>query len=68
MTKSDALFLAQNCPEVPWADGDFHALPGNLVTKVMQFADLWNYRKPRNANGSRTREFFYHVQRRLHTR
>ena len=36
MTKSDALYLAQSCPEIPWADGDFHALrdAGRRVIRV----------------------------------
>lgn len=37
------------------ATGDFHALPQLSVDLLLQEADAYGYRAPRNANGSRAR-------------
>ncbi len=42
---------------------DFHTLGSSEVESVLASADLYKYRKPRNANGSRGRYFFAYVQR-----
>lgn len=50
---------------VPWKAGDFHTLSSDQVDQVLDAADSANYRKPKNANGSRARYFFYAIQRKL---
>lgn len=45
------------------AEGDFHALPSDRVTQLLAYADLYRYRKPANANGSRGRYFHAYLQR-----
>lgn len=44
-------------------DTDFHTLPSRQVDRLLEFADLYKYRKPKNANGSRGRYFFAYLQR-----
>jgi len=44
-------------------DRDFHALPSETVESVIAAADEWQYRRPRNANGSRARYFHSYLQR-----
>ena len=45
--------------------GDFHTLPSSKVEVILDQARLCGYRKPKNANGSKGRYFFYAVQRKL---
>lgn len=42
---------------------DFHALSSADVDRLLVWADICKYRKPRNANGSRGRYFFARLQR-----
>lgn len=42
---------------------DFHALHSYQVQSLLDWADKWHYRKPRNANGSRARYFHAYLQR-----
>ena len=42
----------------------FHALPTDRVDALLAEADLYRYRRPRNANGSRARYFHDMLQRR----
>lgn len=42
---------------------DFHALDSDAVLTLVDIARAQGYRKPRNANGSRARYFFYAAQR-----
>lgn len=42
---------------------DFHTLSSADVDRVLAWADLCRYRKPRNANGSRGRYFLARLQR-----
>jgi hypothetical protein len=37
---------------------DFDALSPPEVERVLEAADAWKYRKPKNANGSRGRYFY----------
>lgn len=45
--------------------GDYHTLSSEKVEVILYQAKLSNYRKPKNANGSSARYFFYAVQREL---
>ena len=61
LTQQIALVIAQ-------ANGidlerDFFTLSENEVDSVIEAANGWQYRKPRNANGSRARYFFAYLQR-----
>jgi hypothetical protein len=47
---------------------DFHALSSSQVEVILEQARYSGYRKPKNANGSRARYFFYAVQRKTSTR
>ena len=42
---------------------DFHTLSSSQVTDLLLAADLFKYRKPKNANGSRGRYFHAYLQR-----
>lgn len=42
---------------------DFHALPAGQVDHILEAADAYKYRKPRNANGSRARYFHAFLRR-----
>lgn len=44
-------------------DRDFHSLNSETVESIIAAADEWNYRKPRNANGSRARYFHAYLCR-----
>lgn len=55
MDKSDARELARNYG-IP-LNRDFHSLNTDTVESIIAAADSVNYRKPRNANGSRARYF-----------
>lgn len=37
---------------------DFFTLSSSDVCRVLEAADAWKYRKPKNANGSRGRYFY----------
>lgn len=45
-------------------DADFHQLHSTQVNAIVDEARRAGYRKPKNANGSRGRYFFAHLQRR----
>lgn len=42
---------------------DFHTLSTEQVEMLLVEANVWKYRKPRNANGSRGRYFHDYMQR-----
>jgi hypothetical protein len=42
---------------------DFYTLSASQVCALVDQADLYGYRKPRNANGSRGRYFYAFLQR-----
>lgn len=42
---------------------DFHTLSSARVDALLTYADIWHYRKPKNANGSRGRYFHAMLQR-----
>lgn len=42
---------------------DFHALRVDQVNRLGEEADAYAYRKPRNANGSRSRYWYAYLQR-----
>lgn len=42
---------------------DFHTLRLDTVERLIEFADDYGYRKPRNANGSRARYWHDYLQR-----
>lgn len=42
---------------------DFHALRSEQVEGILHWAKAYGYRKPKNANGSKARYFFYILQR-----
>ena len=42
---------------------DYHTLRISDAEAIIAAADEWKYRKPRNANGSRSRYFFAYLQR-----
>ena len=42
---------------------DFHALKSGQVGFLTDLAAMVKYREPKNANGSRTRYFFYYLKR-----
>ncbi len=44
-------------------DREFHSLNNGTVCAILDAADGWHYRKPRNANGSRARYFYAYLQR-----
>ncbi len=44
---------------------DFYTLPNSDVVKLVEAADSVGYRKPKNANGSRGRYYFYAVKRKF---
>lgn len=61
MTPEDARRIlrdlaGQNPPE-------FHALHSTAVELLLKTADRYKYRTPRNANGSRARYYYEHLQR-----
>ena len=43
---------------------DFDTLRSSTVDDLLAHADVWKYRKPRSANGSRARYFHDMLQRR----
>jgi len=62
MDRGDAHTILQQCG-APVGE-DFHRLPSGVVECLLERADVWKYRKPRNANGSRARCFHDYLQRR----
>ena len=63
MTRSDAANLINKYNiEI---HKDFFTLSASEVGQVLEAADEWKYRKPKNANGSRGRYFFALLQRAL---
>lgn len=42
---------------------DFHTLDSSTVESILAAADVWRYRKPKNANGSRARYFYAYLNR-----
>ena len=42
---------------------DFFTLSGSAVLLILEAADAWKYRKPKNANGSRARYFYAYLNR-----
>jgi len=42
---------------------DFHSLNSHHVQNILDAANARNYRKPKNANGSRARYFYEYLQR-----
>jgi hypothetical protein len=58
MTPADARHVLGLC-RVPLG-ADFHTLDSETVESLLQHADAWRYRKPRNANGSRGR--YWHAR------
>lgn len=42
---------------------DFHTLGNDIVCRIIEAADEWKYRKPKNANGSRARYFYAYLCR-----
>jgi hypothetical protein len=61
MTRSDAANLC-NKYHID-THKDFFVLSASEVGQVIDAADEWGYRKPKNANGSRGRYFFAALQR-----
>ena len=61
MTRSEALALAAR-HRIPMGK-IFHALCHDDVASVLVAAEERRYRTPRNANGSRGRYFYEHLQR-----
>jgi hypothetical protein len=61
MDRSDAHTILQQCG-APIGE-DFHRLSSGVVERLLERADAWKYRKPRNANGSRARYFHAYLQR-----
>ena len=61
MRKSDAIETLSLCGIPPGAD--FHTLGSCAVERLLERADAWRYRKPHNANGSRARYFYAHLER-----
>lgn len=60
---------SETARNILWACGvnvgeDFHTLPSSIVSDLLESADRYGYRKPRNANGSRGRYFHDMLQRR----
>lgn len=51
--------------QIDYRNGDFHRLNSGEVEQVIADANAEKYRKPKNANGSRARYFFYREQRRI---
>jgi len=43
---------------------NFYVLSSSKVSELLEFADVYGYRKPKNANGSRGRYFHELLQRR----
>lgn len=45
---------------------NFHTLDNAAVMRIIEAADVWKYRKPTNANGSRARYFHAFLARAAH--
>lgn len=63
MLKAQAIAIATEY-HIPMGQ-DFHALPSDVVCRIIDAADKQKYRKPRKANGSRAR-YFYAMLTRAH--
>lgn len=61
LDKSTALDILARC-KVPLGV-DFHALASSQVDSIVAEADLFKYRAPRHANGSRARYFHAYLTR-----
>lgn len=42
---------------------NFFAMDSETVERIIEAADVWRYRKPKNANGSRARYFYAYLNR-----
>jgi hypothetical protein len=60
LTPDSAREILDHCQ----AHGNLHALPASTVESLLDFADEYRYRKPKDANGSRGRYFHALLQRR----
>lgn len=60
-TPGQARQVLENCGAT--VASDFHALPSAVVEALLERAALYNYRRPRNANGSRARYFHAYLVR-----
>ena len=66
MAKRARLTAPVACAILVAVDGqrrDFHELSSSNVDELLKAADHYKYRKPKNANGSRSRYFFARLQR-----
>lgn len=63
MTRSDAANLCNKHHIDP--SRDFFTLSASEVERVLDAANEWKYRRPKNANGSRGRYFYAALQRAL---
>ncbi len=61
MDKRTALYIAET-QSIP-LDRDFHSLPSETVQSIVEAANRYRYKAPRNANGSRARYFHAFLQR-----
>jgi len=59
--KSDACVILRELG-IPRGE-DFHVLRSSKVGELLEVADQYKYRKPKNANGSRGRYFHDYLQR-----
>lgn len=62
MTRFDAIEILQTIRTK--VNQDFHTLTNEQVCELLEQADKFKYRKPKNANGSRGRYFYAYVSRR----
>jgi len=65
MTAEQAYDILFMCDIPRNAPPDFHALTSDRVATLLHEADEYEYRAPKNANGSRARYFYAYVCRRL---
>lgn len=61
MTKFEATQIA-SAHNIPMGV-DFHTLSSDVVHKILDAAKEFNYRKPKNANGSKARYFYARLNR-----
>lgn len=61
MDRIAAKTILESCAIKPGTD--FHALTGDQVRKLLDFASARKYRRPRAGNGSRARCFYAYVER-----
>jgi hypothetical protein len=72
MTYSDAVHLCEVCGivrinvfPVQGTIQDWHSMGNDQKDAILLAADLWKYRKPKNANGSRGRYFAQYLRNTL---